>query len=408
MGTELLMGNIVNTNARYLAERLSELGIDSFFQTTVGDNPLRLSSAIEIALSRANLLIFSGGLGPTTDDLTKETVAAAFNRELVLDEASLVHMEKRFAALGRVMVESNRKQAYFPVGSIIIPNPNGTAPGCIIEADNGVAAILLPGPPNEFVPMVDGFVADYLRANSDAVLLSRTLKVFGIGESSMAEMLRDIIAEQHNPTIAPYALTGEAKLRITARAKTINEGEALITPVAEKVKERLGEAVYSMNDESMQEVCARLLLEKGQTLSLAESCTGGMLASKCVDIAGSSHWFVEGCVTYSNEAKMQRLGVPGGILKAHGAVSSQTAEYMAEGMRRTSKSDVALSITGIAGPDGGTAEKPVGLVFVGLASAMGTMSIRFNLSGSRTRIREIACLHALNLLRIHLQGLSEL
>jgi len=403
VGTELLMGNILNTNARYISQRLCDLGVNCYFQTTVGDNHDRLVYAVDLALSRADILILTGGLGPTADDLTKETVADAFGRSMVLDPASQAHIRARFARSGHEMTPNNMKQAMFPQGAIIMPNPNGTAPGCIVE-DGKKAAILLPGPPREMTPMFDASVMPYLEKRSGCMLCSHVVRVFGIGESSAEYRLRDLIARQTNPTIAPYALSGEMKLRVTARCKNAAEGELLMAPVLKEIKETLGSAVYSLNDQELHEVCAELLKEHNATLAVAESCTGGMIASKLVSVPGISGCLKEGLVTYSNEAKMKRLGVKAETLAAFGAVSENTAREMAEGVRLTSGADLGIATTGVAGPDGGTPECPVGLVFIAVASKNNTIIRKLQLSGSRERIRNAAALQALDTLRRYFFG----
>lgn len=403
VGTELLMGNIVNTNAQYISEKLCDLGINCYFQTTVGDNHDRLVAAVETALSRADILILTGGLGPTADDLTKETIADAFGRELVLDPASEQHIHARFARMGREMTPNNLKQAMFPRGGIILPNPNGTAPGCIVE-EGEKAAILLPGPPKEMAPMFDASVMPYLEKRSGHMLVSHVVRVFGMGESEAEYRLRTLMERQSNPTIAPYALSGEMKLRVTARCKSAEEGERMMAPLIDEIKETLGSVVYSIDDQELHEVCAALLREHGATLAVAESCTGGMIASKLVSVPGISAYFIEGAVTYSNDAKIRRLGVRPETLAAHTAVSAETAREMAEGIRRTSGASLGVATTGIAGPDGGTVEQPVGLVYIALASESGTAVQELRLTGSRERIRNAASLHALNLIRRHFFG----
>lgn len=403
VGTELLMGNIVNTNAQYISQKLCDLGVNCYFQTTVGDNHDRLVAAVETALSRADILILTGGLGPTADDLTKETIADAFGRELVLDPASEQHIHARFARMGREMTPNNLKQAMFPRGSIILPNPNGTAPGCIVEEEEK-AAILLPGPPKEMAPMFDASVMPYLEKRSGHMLFSHVVRVFGMGESEAEYRLRTLMERQSNPTIAPYALSGEMKLRVTARCKSAEEGERMMAPLIDEIKETLGSVVYSIDDQELHEVCAALLREHGATLAVAESCTGGMIASKLVSVPGISAHFIEGAVTYSNDAKIRRLGVRPETLAAHTAVSAETAHEMAEGIRRTSGASLGVATTGIAGPDGGTVEQPVGLVYIALASESGTAVQELRLTGSRERIRNAASLHALNLIRRHFFG----
>ncbi len=398
VGTELLMGNIVNTNAQYISQRLADLGIDCYLQTTVGDNHDRLVEAVHNALRRADIVILTGGLGPTADDLTKETVADAFNKKLVLDEASLEYIKRRFARMGHIMTPNNVKQAYFPEGCIILPNPNGTAPGCIVESD-AKAAILMPGPPKEMEPMFEQSVLPYLEKRSGFTLKSKMLRIFGKGESSVEYELRDIMDNQTNPTIAPYALNGEMKLRITARCRADENADAIMQPMIEQVRQRIGEYIYSYDGLELHEEIARLFTVNKKTLAVAESCTGGMLCSKLVSVAGSSNWFREGAVTYSNEAKISRLGVKAETLAAYGAVSAETAAEMAEGIRLSSGADVGISTTGFAGPDGGTADDPIGTVYIGVSTNEYHFTKRLHISGKRERVRSMACLHALDILR---------
>ena len=398
VGTELLMGNIVNTNAQYISQRLADLGIDSYLQTTVGDNHDRLVEAVHGALRRADIVILTGGLGPTADDLTKETVSDAFGKKLVLDEASLEYIKARFAKRGHEMTPNNVKQAYFPEGCIILPNPNGTAPGCIVETE-AKAAILMPGPPNEMVPMFEASVLPYLEKRSGYMLKSKMLRIFGKGESSVEYELKDIMASQTNPTIAPYALNGEMKLRVTARCRAVEDADAIMAPMIAEVKRRIGEYIYSEDGLELHEEVARLFVQKGLTLAVAESCTGGMICSKLVSVPGSSAWFKEGCVTYSNESKMHRLGVKQATLDEYDAVSAQTAAEMAEGIRTSSGADIGVATTGFAGPDGGTEDNPVGTVYIGFSSKDKSFTKRLQLTGSRERIRSMASLHALDILR---------
>jgi nicotinamide-nucleotide amidase len=396
VGTELLMGQILNTNAQFIAQRLASAGVNCYFQTVVGDNPKRLSETLSLALSRANLVIVTGGLGPTGDDLTKETAAALFNKELRYDEESLTILKKHFA--GREMTPNNLKQAMFPVGSVILKNDNGTAPGCIIE-ENGKAIVLLPGPPREMQPMVEDQLLPYIAQREGSMLYSRVVRIFGVGESAVEHCLKELIDNQQNPTIAPYALAGEVTLRVTAHCKSVAEGEALIAPILEKIEAIIGDAVFSTNNEALHEVCGKLMIEKGLTLSIAESCTGGLIASTVVSMPGSSAFFLESAVTYSDLAKQRRLGVKEETLADFGAVSSETAIEMAKGMQISSGSDIALSVTGIAGPGGGSLEKPVGLVYIGIADASGTDAFAFRFNGSRERIRQLSMLNALDILR---------
>ena len=405
VGTELLMGQIVNTDAQFIASHLAPLGYRALYQVTVGDNPARLAGVVQSALARADVLLFTGGLGPTDDDLTKETVAQALGLEMAVVPEEEARLRAYFASRGKEMTPNNLKQARFPTGSIILPNPNGTAPGCIMEAD-GKAAILMPGPPRELYPMFRDHVLPYLEKRSGVRLHSRELRIFGMGESELTYRLRDLIAAQTNPTIAPYVKTSEVTLRVTAQCQDDAEGERLVAPVIDAILARLGSIVYSTNGESLPALCVRLLLTQGATLAVAESCTGGMLASSIVDIPGCSACFLEGAVTYANGAKVRRLGVSEGTLATDGAVSLACAQQMAEGLRAAAGTTYALATTGIAGPDGGTPEKPVGLVYVALAGPGRTEVRKLCLSGDRTRIRTAATLHALDLLRRSLLGLT--
>ena len=398
VGTELLMGQICNTDAQYIAQRLAPLGFSVYYHSTVGDNADRLTALVQQALGRADIVLFTGGLGPTDDDLTKETVAAALGLPLVPIPAEVEKLERRFSKMGRRITPNNYKQASFPEMAIILDNPNGTAPGCIMEKD-GKAAILLPGPPRELNPMFDEHVMPYLESRSGVKLVSRELRVFGIGEADLTYQLRDIIEGQTNPTLAPYVTTGEVTLRVTALAKGEAEGLALMQPMMEQIRLRLGERLYSENGEPLPALCARLLLEQGKTLALAESCTGGLMAGALTDIPGSSKFLLEACVTYSNEAKTRRLGVTEDTLARYGAVSPECAIEMAEGMRKSAGADIALATTGIAGPDGGTPDKPVGTVYVALTSAAGTRVYPLSLWGERARIRYTAVLNACDILR---------
>ena len=401
VGTELLMGQIANTNAQYISSRLPDAGIGVYYHDVVGDNPERLKQSLDLALSRSDVIILTGGLGPTQDDLTKETVAAAVNRQLVLDQESLDVMEEFFKKHCRKMTHNNVKQAYLPEGCIIVRNRNGTAPGCIME-ENGKIIVMLPGPPSEMKPMFEETVMPYFAAKSDYRLESRFLRIFGIGESAVEDMLLDLIEKQTNPTIAPYAKDGEVTLRITARYDKSCPNEDLIGPVEDEIRRRLRDAVYSNDNSSLDEIAARLLIDSKMTLSIAESCTGGMVSSRLTDMPGISEVFDRAIVTYSNRAKMEELGVAQETLDTFGAVSEQTAREMAEGVRRVSETDIGISVTGIAGPGGGSEEKPVGLVYAALSHKDGTVVKKLDLWGSRSRIRNVTCLHVFDMLRRHL------
>lgn len=398
VGTELLLGDIVNTNAQYLARRLSELGIFVYHQSVIGDNPERLKEAYKLAFSRSDLVITTGGLGPTKDDLTKEVAFEYFGKESVLHEESLKIIEGYFNKLGNPMSESNKKQAYFPKDAIILPNNNGTAPGCIID-EEGKILITLPGPPKEMMPMFEESAVPYLLKYQDSILVSKVLRVIGIGESAAADMLSDIIDKQANPTVAPYAKDGEVTFRITAKAHSEEEAHELIKPVEKDIRNILGDKVYGEGETPLEEVLAEMLVKNNLTIATAESCTGGMIASKLINYSGVSSSFLEGAVTYSNDAKVRRLGVNKSTLENYGAVSSETAEEMVKGITKASGAEIGISTTGIAGPNGGTEEKPVGLVYVGLSIKGEIIIEKLNLSGNRQKIRGRATKMALDLLR---------
>lgn len=397
------MGQIANTNAQYLSSRLADLGINVYYHSVVGDNPGRLKVCLEQALERSDIVITTGGLGPTKDDLTKETIAEALELPLVIHQESLDYIRCFFEKQHRRMYNNNVKQAYLPSGCKVIPNHNGTAPGCIVQK-GGKTVVMLPGPPKEMIPMFEDTVFPYFEGKTHYIIGSRVVKVFGIGESEMEMRIMDLVEQQTNPTIAPYAGAGEISLRVTAKCHTRDEVEALIAPVVERIRERLGSHVYSDTGETLEEVVLRLLSERRWTLSTAESCTGGMLASRLIDVPGASRVFDRGLVTYSNAAKVQELGVSQKTLDAWGAVSRETAKEMVEKLVERTKTTAGLAITGIAGPDGGTPEKPVGLVYVAASLNGRIESLQLNLRGNRQRVRTVSCLHALDLLRKMLLG----
>jgi len=404
VGTELLMGQVVNTDAQFIAQRLAPLGFQVFYHSTVGDNVKRLTAVVHQAVERSDVVVFTGGLGPTDDDLTKETVASALGLTVEPIPEEVERLKKHFETRGYDFTPNNLKQASFPKSAFILPNAFGTAPGCIMTAEDKTA-ILLPGPPRELFPMFQNHVMPYLERLSGNKLYSRELRIFGKGESSLTYELRDIIENQTNPTVAPYVKTGEVSLRVTALCQSLEEGEALARPMIDEIVSRVGDIVYSTMGESLPETCARMLTDERKTLAVAESCTGGLIASEFVAIPGCSNFLLEGCVTYSDASKMRRLGVKQETLDAFGAVSEQCAREMAEGMRLSSGADYALASTGFAGPDGGTAENPVGTIYLALASGDGTTVKRVQLFGERARIREIASLHAFDLLRRKLANL---
>lgn len=367
IGTEILMGDIVNTNAAYIAKELAVLGINTYHQSVVGDNPGRLKEALDLAFSRADIVITTGGLGPTYDDLSKETIAGWFGRKLVLHQPSLDALIRFHEKSGRVMTDNNRKQAYMPEGSVIFDNPNGTAPGCAIEQD-GKIAIMLPGPPSEMKPMFDNHAAPYLMKLSGETLVSHTLHFYGIGESALEDRLHALMEESKNPTVAPYAKTGEVQLRVTAKAKTKETAEELIKPMIERLQTEVGEFIYGIDIGNLQTAAVKLLLEKGLQTAAAESCTGGYVAKRLTDVSGSSAVFQYGFVTYSNEAKMKMLGVSPETLEKYSAVSPETAAEMAAGARRVSGADIAVAVTGNAGP-APSEGKAVGEVYIAVDSA---------------------------------------
>ncbi|SET27500.1 competence/damage-inducible protein cinA [Natronincola peptidivorans] len=398
VGTEILLGDIVNTNAQYIAKRLADMGIFLYHQSVVGDNPDRIKKAYDIAFSRADLVIATGGLGPTRDDLTKEMAAEFFGRKLILNEASLDSIKEFLFRRNQPVTEGNKKQAFIPEAAIILKNHHGTAPGCIIE-ENRKILILLPGPPREMIPMLEQQVLPYLSKYQDGVLVSKVLRLCGIGESYVEEKIKDIIENQSNPTIAPYAKEGEVILRITAKASCKGEAEGLIVPIEEKIRSRVEKYIYGEGDTTLEEAVGKLLIHHQLKIATAESCTGGLLAARLVNHPGISSVFMEGVITYSNHAKMERLGVKEETLKAFGAVSQETAAEMAEGVAKLGKTDIGISITGIAGPGGGTKEKPVGLIYVGVYLKGKTRTKELFFKGDRQKLRNFATTQTLCWLR---------
>ena len=399
VGTELLLGNIVNTNAAYLAQECAQLGLSCYYQSVVGDNMPRLRAALLAALERSQVVILTGGLGPTTDDLTKETAADALQMPLEMDRHSMERIEAYFAGIGASMTENNRKQALVPHGAIVLDNDNGTAPGLILEKEEK-RVILLPGPPNELRPMFEKSVRPYLAALCPGTLYTRTVKICGMGESKVAARIQDLIDRQTNPTVAPYAKSGEVHLRVTARAQDEKEGARLVKPLVRELKERFGMHVYTTDPEvTLERAVVDLLLANRLTVSTVESCTGGMLSSRLINVPGVSEVFKSGFITYSNKAKRKIVGVKKSLLQKYGAVSLQVAEEMAAKACSLTKSDVSVSVTGIAGPDGGTKEKPVGLVYIGCCVCKKTTVKEYHFSGDRAKIRELSVAAALTLMR---------
>lgn len=400
VGTEILLGNIVNTNAAFLAEECASIGLYCYYQSVVGDNEERLKETIETAMKRADIILISGGLGPTQDDLTKETAAKTVGLELVMDAHSKKRIEEYFEKKGKTKpTENNWKQAMIPEGAVVLDNDNGTAPGIIIEAE-GHTLVLMPGPPNELKPMFLQQVKPYLAKKSDVVLVSQTVKICGVGESKVETEVLDLIQEQSNPTIATYAKTGEVHLRVTASAPDEKQAKKLIKPMVKELKERFGQSVYTTDaDVSLEQSIVDLLIANDLTISTAESCTGGLLAGRLINVPGVSEVFKKGLITYSNKAKRKMIGVKKVTLDKYGAVSEQVAGEMAKGTGVITKADVTVAVTGIAGPDGGTEEKPVGLVYIGCC-VKGKLTVKkYQFSGNRSKIRESTVAAGLILLR---------
>ena len=406
VGTELLLGNIVNTNAAFLSEECAKLGLSVYYQTVVGDNAGRLKEAIEIAKNRADVIILGGGLGPTEDDLTKETTAEVFGRSLYMDEHSKQLIAQYFEKRGRNISEvtkNNWKQAMMPEGCIVIDNDNGTAPGVILEAD-GKIAVMLPGPPNELIPMWKNSIAPYFREKQPEPLTSVTLKICGLGESSVETELLDLIDAQTNPTIATYAKTGEVHLRLTAKAKNKEDAETLIAPVAAEIRKRLGNYIYTEEESvTLEEAIVKMLKERNMVLTTVESCTGGLLSGRIINVSGTSDVYKKGFVTYCDEAKNEMVGVRQETLLQFTAVSEETAKEMAEGGAKMACADACLSVTGIAGPGGGSETQPVGLVYIGCHVRGVTTVRKYQFTGNRQKVRDNAVVSALTLLRECLQ-----
>ncbi len=401
IGTELLMGQIANTDAQYISRRLGELGINIYRHSTVGDNPERVREALAESISRSDIVITTGGLGPTEDDLTKEMVAEHFGLEMYLHQPSLDALTERLTRMGREMTPNNKKQAMMPVGARVMPNLCGTAPGAIVEG-NGKAVAILPGPPREMQDMFERQLVPYLEGRAGVRIDSRFLHVCGIGESKLETILIDLFHSE-NPTLALYCSAGEVTARLSARVADGEDSAKLLDPLENEIRARAGRAVYGEGRNlTLAAAVVNALIEKNITIACAESLTGGMLASRIVDVPGASAILNEAYVTYSNEAKMRLLGVSEDTLRNYGAVSAQCAKEMAEGARRAAGADCAISTTGIAGPDGGTPEKPVGLVYVGIATPDGCEAVELHLRGDRRWVRELTCVNAFNELRLRM------
>ena len=400
VGTELLLGNIVNTNTQFLAEKCALLGLTMYHQVTVGDNHDRLAEVIRTALKRSDVIILTGGLGPTEDDLTKEVCAEVMGFPLVEDTHTHERIEEYFRNnIYKVIPDNNWKQAIVPAGCIVLDNDNGTAPGLILEK-YGKSAILLPGPPNQLYPLFMNQVYPYLQKLQPEVIRSQMVKICGVGESQVEDKILDLIDKQQNPTIATYAKTGEVHIRVTAKAATEEDAKKLVKPVVKEIKNRFGDYVYSTKEEeTLEQAVVRLLKKYELTVTTAESCTGGLLAGRIINVPGASEVYNEGFITYSNKAKRKYLDVSKSTLKKYGAVSEQTAREMATGGVFATDSDACVAVTGLAGPDGGSEEKPVGLVYIATYMKDKVNVQKYQFKGNRAKIREQAVVKGLDLLR---------
>ncbi|HEX8559010.1 MAG TPA: competence/damage-inducible protein A [Pyrinomonadaceae bacterium] len=399
VGSELLTPFRTDTNSLWLTGRLNTVGVEVKLKTIVGDDDARLEETIRDALKRSGVVVLTGGLGPTEDDITRKIAARALGRRLMLDERVLEDIRAKFLRWGRKMPEINARQAMVMEGAQVLPNPNGSAPGMYLEHD-GRVVVLLPGPPREMKPMFDGQVLPKLSERSGGVRVARrVLRVAGLGESAVDERIAPVYTQYQNPQTTILFNSTEIEIHLTAQGQTEAEAELLLDGLAGQIEERLGDAVFAFRGETMEEVVGLRLAVGGFTLATAESCTGGLIAHRLTEVPGSSSYFMEGVVTYSNEAKTRLLGVPSALIESRGAVSAEVAEAMAEGVKRRAGTDFGLAVTGVAGPGGGTEEKPVGLVYVALADDAHTEHKRLMLPGDRHLIRWRASQFALDLLR---------
>lgn len=406
VGTELLLGNTVNTNAANLSDMLAELGVNVFWHTVVGDNPARLKEAVDIARRRADLIITTGGLGPTYDDLTKNVLAECFGRPLAFHQEEADFLERHYAASGHPMTPNVMQQAWLPEGCDVFHNDWGTAPGCAFRGEDGVRVIMLPGPPHECLPMFRHCAAPYLKALSPETLVSRQIRVFGMGESALEAKFREKMEHMENPTLATYAKEGEVMLRVTAKAESEAAAAALCDPVVERLREALGDIVYGVDVDSLEALVLQLLTEKGLTFASAESLTGGLIGARFTALSGASRVFRGGAMTYCDEVKAAMLGIDPALIAEKGAVSREVAAAMAQGVRKAAGADLGVSATGLAGPDG-DGVNPVGTVFVGLAAPDGVWVRHLTLGGARgrNRVRTLSANHAFDMLRRYLTGL---
>lgn len=403
VGTEILLGDILNTDAQFLSIELARLGISVIHQSTVGDNRERLLAQLKEAADRSDIIILSGGLGPTPDDLTKEVCCEFFGKKMFLHEPTVEKIKTYFSTKGMEMAQNNLKQAMLPKDCVIFPNDNGTAPGMAIEKD-GVHILVLPGPPRELKPMFRNCAVPYLMQFSDRIIVSHNIRTFGIGESLMAERVNDLF-DAENPTVAPYAKDGEALLRVTAMARTKEEAENLCEPVINEIKSRLDGFVYGVDYTCIEEAVIEKLKEKHMKVATAESCTGGLIAKRITDVPGASDVFDCGIISYANEIKHRVLGVSEDDLNKYGAVSEPVARQMAQGALKVSGADIAVSVTGIAGPDSDSTNKPVGLVYIGLADRDNVWVRELRTSRKdRSYNRYVSASNALNMIRLYIDN----
>lgn len=403
VGTEILLGDILNTDAQYLSIELAKLGISVIHQSTVGDNRERLLAQLDEAAKRSDIIILSGGLGPTPDDLTKEVCCEFFGKEMFLHEPTVEKIKEYFSSKGIEMAQNNLKQAMLPKDCVIFPNDNGTAHGMAIEKD-GVHILVLPGPPRELKPMFQNCAVPYLMQFSDRIIVSHNIRTFGIGESSMAERVNDLFDAQ-NPTVAPYAKDGEALLRVTAMAKTKEDAEGLCEPIIEEIKKRLDAYVYGVDYNCIEEAVVGMLKEHHLKVATAESCTGGLIAKRITDVPGASEVFECGIISYANGIKHKVLGVSEDDLNKYGAVSEPVAKQMAQGALKVSGADIAVSVTGIAGPDSDSTGKPVGLVYIGLADKENVWVREIRTSRrDRSYNRYVSASNALDMIRLYIDN----
>ncbi len=400
VGTELLLGDTVNTNAAYISRKLSELGINCFYHSAVGDNTERIKKTLQIALERADVVIITGGLGPTDDDITIAAIADYLGKKLVFHEESYIKIQEFFQKRGFEISEKNKKQAFFPENSEIIPNPLGTAPGMICEIDDKII-ITLPGVPHEMYKMWENTVSKYLEKYSGYVIVKRFLKFFGIPEGTLGERLKDLM-QSENPTVAPLVSLGQANIRIAAKAKSKEESEKLISDMEQEILSRVGQYFWGYDEDTLEQVVGKSLLDKQLTLAIAESCTGGLISSKLTDVSGSSAYIKLNFTTYSNESKTKLLNVKQDLIEKHGVVSEPVAKTMAEGVIKAVGTDIGIGVTGIAGPTGGTLKKPVGLVYIGISDGKNTEINKININSKlpRIEIKQRATQQTLNLLRL--------